>query len=129
MVDNFEIKTAENVRNLGAVFDKEMKMENHIKKMCKSAFFNLRNISKIRASLDKESVKTAVNASVTPHLDFVNGLLFNISKKLVDKLQIAQNSAVRLLELLSRRDCILQHFIVRTCTGCQYPKGYNSNSS
>ena len=78
-----------------------MTMEKHVRKMCKSANFNLRNISKIRDSLDKDTVKIAVNALVTPHLDYRNGLLYNISKKLVNKLQVAQNSAVCLIEQLS----------------------------
>ena len=63
------------------VFDKDMTMKKHVQKMCKS-----RNIAKIPESLEKESVKTAVNALVTPHLDYRNGLLYNISKKLVNKL-------------------------------------------
>ena len=62
-----------------------MTMEKHVRKMCKSANFNLRNISKIRDSLDKETVKAAVDALVTPRLDYGNGLLINISKKLVNK--------------------------------------------
>ena len=37
-------------------------------------------------SLDKDTVKTAVNVLVTPHLDYGNGLLFNTSKKLVGQL-------------------------------------------
>ena len=44
-----------------------------------------------------------------PHLDYGNGLLYNISKKLIDKLQVAQNSAVRLIEQLNRRDSITCH--------------------
>ena len=35
MVDNIEIKTAETVRNLGVVFDKEMTMESHVRKCVK----------------------------------------------------------------------------------------------
>ena len=44
MADNIEMKTAENVRNLGTVFDIEMTMVNHVKKMRRSAYFNLSNI-------------------------------------------------------------------------------------
>ena len=105
-VDNTEIRAVDDVRNLGVIFDKEMTMEKHVNKMCRSAYFNLRNVSKIRQSLDRETVKTAVNALVTPHLDYGNGLLYGISERLLDKLQVAQNSAVRLIEQLKRRDHI-----------------------
>jgi len=46
----------------------------------------------------KEDTKTAVNALVTPHLDYENDLLYGISQKHIKKLQIAQNSAARLIE-------------------------------
>ena len=72
--------------------------------MCKNAYFNIRNISKLRKNLDKETVKTAVNALVTPHLDYGNALLYGIKSYLLDKLQVAQNSAVRLIEKLKKYD-------------------------
>ena len=108
-VDNTVIKTADNVKNLGVIFDKEMTMEKHVNKMCKSVYFNLRNVSKIRNSLDIETAKTAVNALVTPHLDYCNGLLYGINTKLLDKLQVAQNSAVRLIKKLKKRDSVTCH--------------------
>ena len=70
----------------------------------KNAYFNIRNISKLRNNLDKETVKTAVNALVTPHLDYGNALLYGINSYLLDKLQVAQNSAVRLIEKLKKYD-------------------------
>ena len=79
-------------------------MENQVNKMCKNAYFNIRNISKLRKNLDKETVKTAVNALVTPHLDYGNALLYGINSCLLDKLQVAQNSAVRLIEKLKKYD-------------------------
>ena len=105
-VDNVEIKTANHVRNLGVIFNKGMTMENQVNKMCRNVYLNLRNISKVRKSMDKEVTKTVVNALVTPHLDSGNGLLDGISKHLVNKLQVAQNSAVRLIERLKKHENI-----------------------
>ena len=108
-VDNVKIMSVDSVRNLGIMFDQEMTMDKQVNKMCKSAYFNLRNISKIKKSLDRNTIKTAVNALVTPHLDYGNGLLYGISQKLVDKLQVAQNSAVRLIKQLKKHDHITSH--------------------
>ena len=105
-VDRMEIKAVDQVRNLGVIFDKNMSMEKHVNKMCRNAYFNLKNISRIRSSLDRDVTKMAVNALVSPHLDYGNGLLLGIPKKLVNKLQVAQNSAVRLIERLNRYDNI-----------------------
>jgi hypothetical protein len=105
-IENIEIKAVSEVKNLGVIFDKQMTMEKQINKMCQRAYMNIRNISRIRQSLDKEDTKTAVNALVTPHLDYGNGLLYGIPKKYVNKLQIAQNSAVRLIEKIRRDEHI-----------------------
>ena len=73
-------------------------MDTQVNNMCKKAYFNIRNISKLRRSLDRDTLKSVVNSLVTPHLDYGNGLLYGISSKLLQKLQVAQNSAVRLIE-------------------------------
>ena len=51
-------------------------------------------------------MKISVNALVTPHLDYGNGLLVGTSKYLIDKLQVAQNSAVRLIERVPKYEHI-----------------------
>ena len=77
--------------------------------MCQNAYFNIRNLSKLRKNLDKETVKTAVNSLVTPHLDYGNGLLYGTKNHLLNKLQVAQNSAVRLIEKLRKHDRVSDH--------------------
>ena len=52
----------------------------------------------IRKSLNKKDTKTAVNALVTPHLDYGNALLFGINGKYLRKLRVAQNTAAQLIE-------------------------------
>ena len=105
-IDNVEITIADHVKNLGVIFDKHMKMEKQITKMCQSVYFNIRNISRIRNSMNYDDTKTVVNALVTPHLDYGNGLLFGISGRSINKLQVAQNSAVRLIERMKKHDHI-----------------------
>ena len=108
-VDNANISSGQTVRNLGIIFDNEMKMEKHINKMCQSLYYNIRNLSLIRKSLTKEDTKSLVNALVTPHLDYGNALLYGISNKLISKLQVAQNSAVRLIEKVRKSEHITPH--------------------
>ena len=104
IVDNTKIKYAEDVKNLGVILDKHMTMSKQINKMCKSAYFNIKNISHIRKNLSKDDTKTVVNSLVTPHLDYGNCLLYGVSEKYLNKLQVAQNMAVRLIEKLGKRD-------------------------
>ena len=108
-IDNTVINSAEHVRNLGVIFDAKMTMQKQVNRMCRNVYLNLKNISNIRNSLDIQKCKTVVNALVTPHLDYGNGLLYGISKKLESKLQVAQNSAVRLIKKVPKRDHITAH--------------------
>jgi hypothetical protein len=108
-INNSNIKVSNSVKNLGVMFDRSMSMEKQVNSMCKKAYYNISNISKIRKSLNKDDAKTIVNALVTPHLDYGNGLLLGICKKLENKLQVAQNSAVRLIEKVKKYDNISQY--------------------
>ena len=105
-VNNTCIRAVDKVKNLGVIFDKNMTMEKQVNSMCKKAFYNIKNVAHIRKSLSKNDTKTAIHALVTPHLDYGNALLFGVNKKLLDKLQIVQNSAARLIERLKKHDRI-----------------------
>ena len=59
--------------------------------MCRKDYLNTKNIAQIRKSLNKDTTKTAINALVTPNLDYGNGFLYGISQKRKNKLQGAQN--------------------------------------
>ena len=59
------IHASSNARNLGIVFDKTLSMEAHIKNMCKSTYFQIRNINLIRKVLDDDTATTLVHALVT----------------------------------------------------------------
>ena len=67
-VGDENIKAVKHVRNIGAYFDNELKMTIQVKNMCKSAWLNLYNISKIRNYLTQDQAKTLVHAYVTSKL-------------------------------------------------------------
>ena len=47
-VGNHDIRSVERVRNIGAMFDKRMKMKAQVNHMCKGAWNNIHSIRKIR---------------------------------------------------------------------------------
>ena len=91
------IKSTKHVRNIGGYFDAEMKMDVQINNTCKSAWFNLRRISKIKPYLTTEQLKMVIHAYVTSRLDGYNALLAKAFKYQTDKLQSIQNCAGRLI--------------------------------
>lgn len=88
---------SKHVCDLGFIFDSTMKLEVHIKQVCRIAYFNLHNIFRLRRYLDADTLKTLVNWSVTSRLDYGNGLLHGVSDKLLQQLQVVQNTAARLI--------------------------------
>ena len=52
--------------------------EDHIKSICKSSHYHIRNIAKIGKYIDGESDKIAVHVSVTAKLDSCNSLLYGL---------------------------------------------------
>ena len=95
------ITLQQTVRDIGVFLDSGMDTSAQVSRMCQSAYFQLHNIAKIRHCLTVNACKTIVHALVTSKLDYGNAVLFGINERLINKLQMTQNSAARL-----RRDHI-----------------------
>ena len=76
----------------------------HVTAVCKSSFFHLRNIFKIRKFLSHDTCKTLIHAFVTARIDYCNSLLYGQPKCILKRLQSVLNSAAsyRLIHLTSR---------------------------
>ena len=72
-------------------------METEIKTKCKSAWWQLYQISKIRRFLTADQLKTVSVSLVLSKLDQNNSLLHDLPECVLVKLQRVQNSAARLL--------------------------------
>jgi len=103
-VGDEEITAAKKVRNIGALFDSELKMDTQVKSMCRNAWLNLYNIGKIRNYLTVEQTKTVVHAYVTSKLDANNALLAGITSDLKSQLQRVQNAASKLITKTKKHD-------------------------
>ena len=79
--------------NLGVIMDETISYDDHVKDVCKSSFFHLRNISRTRKYLTKNSVEVIIHALITTKLDYCNSLMHGLPKRFLSKLQSVQNSA------------------------------------
>ena len=79
-------------RNIGVVFDGTLTFETP-NSVCKTSFWHLRNIWRIRAYLDKSSL---IHALITNKLDYCNSLFTGLPKFLIKRLQSVQNAAAGL---------------------------------
>ena len=83
-----------------------MSFNLHIKQICRTAFFHLRNIVKIRSILSQSDAEKLVHAFVTSRLDYCNSLLSGCPNNSLKNLQLIQNAAARVLTGTSKRDHI-----------------------
>ncbi len=97
MIGDTNIKATNDARNLGIIFDKEMKLDTQINKVCRIGFQNVKNLAAIRKILDLKSAKTAAHAFVTSNLDYGNSLLYGVPKTLISKLQLVHNAAAKVV--------------------------------
>ena len=109
-VGDHNIDPSLNARNLGAIIDNSLSMNNHIKQICKSCFYHIHNIRRISKFLSKECLQTLVHAFVTWRLDYCNSLLSGLPKYQIFKLQRVQNTAKRLISNARKYDLISSVF-------------------
>lgn len=105
-LDDIALASNETVRNLGVIFDPDLSFNSHLKQISRTAFFHLRNISKIRHVLSQKDAEKLVHAFVTSRLDYCNSLLSGSSRKSLKTLQLVQNAAARVLTRTKRREHI-----------------------
>ena len=79
------------------VFDENLGMHQHVSKVCRTAYFHLHKIARIRNYLNHRAACTLIHAFITSHIDYCNSLLYGIPSYLLNKLQRVQNSAARLV--------------------------------
>ena len=101
-VDEFNIElekvpvTATSVKSLGVSLDEHMIFDGYVAEKCKSSFYHLRNLSRIRKYLTRETAAIVVHAFVTSKLDYCNSFLFGLPKYQMRRLQNVQNTAARI---------------------------------
>ena len=98
------IPAVHSARNLGAILESSCSVQSHVKAVCQSARYYLRNIGRIRRYLDPETSRLVVHVLVTSRLDNLNSLLHGAPARTVLAVQRVQNSAARLVAGARRYD-------------------------
>ncbi len=105
-VGGVKIPVSPTARNIGAYLDTEMNMRTHLNNMIRSCYCQLRSIARIRRYLSIESSHKLCHAFITSRIDHMNSLLFKIPDCHLQKLQLIQNNAARVIKRLRKFDHI-----------------------
>jgi len=101
-VDGLKVCSSECVTDLGVHYDTTLRMENHIRAVCKKTYYQIHLIHKVRRFITEDAARTLVNSNVTTLIDYCNGLLFGLPSSLLNLLQRVQNSAARVIKRISK---------------------------
>ena len=97
---------SEKIRNLGVILNPCLRLHLHINNIIRVCVFHLRNIAKIRKFLTFDAYQ-AVHAFVSSRLDYCNALLYGLPSCQLNRLQLIQNSAARLVLQAKPRDHVI----------------------
>ena len=105
------VSATHSARNIGVMFDATMEMKDHISQITRSCYLHLRAISHVRKYLTTEAAERIIHAFVTSRLDSNNSLLQGTPDYMLDKLQLIQNHAARLIVRKKKSDHITDTLI------------------
>lgn len=105
-LDGSTVEFQSKLRNLGVIFDANLTFEPHVLNTVKISFFHLRNIARLRPMLSFTVAERLINTFVFSRIDYCNALLAGVSKATLNRMQVLQNSAARILTRTNIRDHI-----------------------
>ena len=88
------------------ILDSALKFDRQINAVVKGAFFQLRQIAKIKNFLSRPDLEKVIHALISSRLDYCNSLYSGIASASLARLQLVQKAAARLLTGTRRWDHI-----------------------
>jgi HEPN domain-containing protein len=85
----------DSARNLGVILDNNLTLSKHISAISKSCFLHIRDLRRIRNSIDLATARTIATSLVHSKLDYCNSILLNLPASQTNRLQLVLNSAAR----------------------------------
>ena len=93
-------------RDLGFSLDSNLTLKDQISNVCKTSYYHIRDLNRIRKSLDLNTAKIIATALIQSRLDYCNSLYLNLPATSVSRLQLVQNAAARAVYSVSKFDHI-----------------------
>ena len=85
------------VNDLGVLLDSQLTMADHVAALSRSCFFYMRQLRSIKQALAPDATKTLIRVFISSRLDYCNSIFAGVSGQLLQKLQVIQNAAARLV--------------------------------
>jgi hypothetical protein len=106
---NTVVMPVPSARNLGILFDSNLSFDAQISSVCKSCNWHIRDLRRIRSTLDFNTARTIASSLTHSKLDYCNSLYFNLPAYQISRLQHIQNSLARAVCRVPKHDHITPH--------------------
>ena len=111
------ITASDHVRLLGVTVSSDLSLEKHVPGICSTCFCWLRQIRRIRRSIDTESATTLVHAFIASGVDYCNIVLAGSPRFITDRLQRVLNAPARVITGTRKIDRGLSDLLHSTLAG------------
>ena len=105
-IDGTDLPLSIKCRNLGVIFDDKLSWESHINLITSKSYYKLRLLYRHKNFLSIAAKKYLCNSLVLSNFNYCNSLFLSMSSSLLSKVQRVQNSCIRFMYCLKRRDHI-----------------------
>ena len=102
------VRFQSSVVDLGVVLDCNLSRRDHVSRLCRTSYYQLRQLRVIRRSLTTRACTQLVHALVNIRLDYCNSLLSGITDQLLSQLQSVLRASARLVLQRRKFDPYLQ---------------------
>jgi len=85
--------------NLGVVLDGQLSVSQQVTAVCRSCFYELRQLKSVKSSLTREALHSLIQAFVHCRIDYCNSALAGVANVYLQKLQSVQNMAARMVSV------------------------------
>ena len=96
------IQPVPSARNLGFIFDRHLSLHDQITAISKACFYHIRDLRRLRSSLNLHTASIIATSLVQTKLDYCNSLYLNLPDCEINRLQFIQNSLARAVTQSSR---------------------------
>ena len=82
-VTSARVTVSDTVRDLGVIIDSRLTMADHVAAVCRSCYYQLRQLRSVARSLSSDAAKAVVHAFISCRLDYCNSLLAGVNDGLL----------------------------------------------
>ena len=97
VVGKNKIEVSEYVKIHRVTFDNRLTLQKHITNICRSVNIHIRKINIIRTPSSDTAARTLVQSIVIAPLDYCNSVCIGLPMNILQRLQLVQNSAARVI--------------------------------